>query len=55
MQSDAHFAWHVFRVRLGRYPRVTASMTDGGVMTLQGFVDPFEGDKLEALASQVKG
>ena len=55
VQSDAHFAWHDFRVRLGRYPRVTASMTDGGVITLQGFVGPFEGDKLEELASQVKG
>ena len=30
-------------------------MTDGGVITLQGFVGRFEGDKLEELASQVKG
>lgn len=54
-QSDPHIAWHDFRVRLGRYPRVNASKTDDGVITLRGFVGPFEGDKLVELASRLKG
>ena len=55
VQSDSHIAWHDFRARLGSYTRVRDSMTDSGVISLWGFVDPFEGDKLEVLASRVKG
>ncbi len=56
VQSDSHIAWHEFRNNLGSHPRVYASMTDVGVITLWGRVSsPFEGDKLEELASQVKG
>lgn len=55
VQSDSHIVWQDFRARLGSYTRVRASMTDSGVISLWGFVDPFERDKLEVLASRVKG
>ncbi len=55
VKSDSHIVWQDFRARLGSYTRVRDSMTDSGVISLWGFVDPFEGDKLEVLASRVKG
>ena len=55
VQSDSHIVWQDFRARLGSYTRVRASMTYSGVISLWGFVDPFERDKLEVLASRVKG
>ncbi len=56
VQSDPHIAWEDFRNRLGFHTRIYAGMTDGGVVTLWGLVSsPFEGDKLEELASRVKG
>lgn len=55
VQSDSHIAWQDLRARLGSYTRIRASMTDSGVISLWGFVDPFERDKLEVLASRVKG
>ena len=55
VQSDSHIAWQDLRARLGSYTRIRASMTDSGVISLWGFVDPFERDKLEVLASRVEG
>lgn len=55
VQSDSHIAWQDLRARLGSYTRIRASMTDSGVISLWGFVDPFEGDELEVLASRVEG
>ena len=55
VQSESHIAWQDFQARLGSYTRVRANMTDSGVISLRGFVGPFEEDKLEALASRVEG
>ncbi len=56
VQMDPHITWLDFRNRLANYTRVNAGMTDGGVITLRGFVGgPFDSDRLEELASRVEG
>ncbi|ASJ73701.1 BON domain-containing protein [Granulosicoccus antarcticus] len=55
VKMDSHISWQDFQDRLISYPRVNVTMSDEGVITLQGFVKgPFENGELEELANRVE-